>query len=192
MLCGNYILPQGKITMDFSVHVFNLILQSTFFIRFNKTQTFRKTFTNIGAVEYSHKHKRNQSQNIFWRSFNMKKKDFVTLIMSTVGGILFALGMCMGLIPEWNALTQGIIIGIIGVVILLAMVLVRRKMSGKPAIVLNGKAIGTALLGVVGAIVLGVGMCMSMIWNMMIPGIIVGIVGIVLLLCLIPVIKGLK
>jgi hypothetical protein len=33
---------------------------------------------------------------------------------------------------------------------------------------------------------------MSMIWNMMIPAIIVGIVGIVLLLCLIPVIKGLK
>ncbi len=25
----------------------------------------------------------------------MKKKNFVTLIMSTVGGILFALGMCM-------------------------------------------------------------------------------------------------
>jgi uncharacterized membrane protein YeaQ/YmgE (transglycosylase-associated protein family) len=122
----------------------------------------------------------------------MKKKDFVTLILSTVGGILFALGMCMGLIPEWNALTQGIIIGIIGAVILLAMVLVRRKMSGKPAIVLNGKAISTTLLGVIGAIVLGVGMCMSMIWNMMIPGIIVGIVGIVLLLCLIPVIKGLK
>jgi hypothetical protein len=122
----------------------------------------------------------------------MKKKDFVTLIMSTVGGILFALGMCMGLIPEWNALTQGIIIGVIGAVILLAMVLVRRKMSGKPAIVLNGKAIGTTLLGVFGAIVLGVGMCMTMIWNMMIPGIIVGIVGIVLLLCLIPVIKGLK
>jgi hypothetical protein len=122
----------------------------------------------------------------------MKKKDFVTLIMSTVGGILFALGMCMGLIPEWNALTQGIIIGVIGAVILLAMVLVRRKMSGKPAIVLNGKAIGTTLLGVFGAIVLGVGMCMAMIWNMMIPGIIVGIVGIVLLLCLIPVIKGLK
>jgi hypothetical protein len=122
----------------------------------------------------------------------MKKKDFVTLIMSTVGGILFALGMCMGLTPEWNALTQGIIIGIIGVVILLAMVLIRRKMSGKPMIVLNGKAIGTTLLGVAGAIVLGVGMCMSMIWNMMVPGIIVGIVGIVLLLCLIPVIKGLK
>ena len=33
----------------------------------------------------------------------MKKKDFVTLMMSVVGGILFALGMCMALLPEWNA-----------------------------------------------------------------------------------------
>lgn len=122
----------------------------------------------------------------------MKKKDFVTLILSTVGGILFALGMCMGLLPEWGALKQGIVIGVVGIVILLAMVLVRRKMDGKPAIVFSGKAIGTVLLGVAGAIVLGVGMCMTMIWNMMIPGIIVGIVGIVLLLCLIPVTKGLK
>ncbi len=122
----------------------------------------------------------------------MKKKDFITLIMSTVGGILFALGMCMALIPEWAAMTQGIVIGVIGAVILLAMVLVRRKMDGKPAIVFNGKAIGTALLGIFGAIILGVGMCMTMIWNMMIPGIIVGIVGIVALICLIPVIKGLK
>ena len=34
----------------------------------------------------------------------MKKKDFITLIMSTVGGILFALGMCMALLPEWGAM----------------------------------------------------------------------------------------
>ena len=122
----------------------------------------------------------------------MQKKDFVTLIMSTIGGILFALGMCMALLPEWGAMTQGIVVGGIGVVILLVMLLVRRKMSGKPMIVINGKAIGTTLLGVAGAIVLGVGMCMTMVWNMMLPGIIVGIVGIVLLLCLIPVIKGLK
>ena len=122
----------------------------------------------------------------------MKKKDFVTLIMSTVGGILFALGMCMALIPEWGAMVPGIIVGAVGAVVLLAMVLVRRKMSGKPAIVFNGKAIGITLLGVAGAIILGVGMCITMIWNMMIPGIIVGIVGIVALLCLIPVVKGLK
>ena len=122
----------------------------------------------------------------------MKKKNFVTLIMGVAGGLLFSLGMCMGLIPEWDALRPGIIVGAIGAVILLAMVLVRRKMDGKPAIVLNGKAIGTAFLGVLGAIVLGVGMCMVMVWDMLVWGIVVGVVGILLLLCLIPVIKGLK
>lgn len=122
----------------------------------------------------------------------MKKKDFVTLILSTVGGILFALGMCMALLPQWGAMAQGVVIGIIGAVILLAMFPVRRKMDGKPAIAFNGKAIGTALLGVFGAIVLGVGMCMTMIWGMMVPGIVVGIIGIVALLCLIPVTKGLQ
>lgn len=122
----------------------------------------------------------------------MKKKSFVTLIMSVIGGLLFALGMCMALLPEWDALTEGIIMGAIGAVILLAMALVRRKMDGKPMIVLNGKTVGTALLAVAGAIVLGVGMCMVMVWDMLIWGIAVGIVGIVLLLCLIPVVKGLK
>lgn len=122
----------------------------------------------------------------------MKKKDFVTLILSTMGGILFALGMCMALLTQWGAMAQGVVIGIIGAVILLAMIPVRRKMDGKPAIAFNGKAIGTALLGVFGAIVLGVGMCMTMIWGMMVPGIVVGIIGIVALLCLIPVTKGLQ
>ncbi len=122
----------------------------------------------------------------------MQKKDFITLVMSTVGGILFALGMCMALLPEWGAMVPGVVLGVIGAVVLLAMVLVRRKMDGKPAIVFNAKAILTTLLGVAGAIVLGVGMCMTMIWNMMVPGIVVGIVGIVALLCLIPAIKGLK
>lgn len=122
----------------------------------------------------------------------MRKKDFVTLIMSTIGGILFALGMCMALLPEWGAMTQGIVMGAVGLVVLLSMLLVRRKMDGKPAIVFNGKAIATTLFGVLAAVVFGIGMCMTMVWNMMVPGIIVGIVGIVLLLCLIPICKGLK
>ena len=122
----------------------------------------------------------------------MSKKDFVSLIMSVVGGILFALGMCMALLPEWGAMTQGIVIGVIGLAVLLAMVMVRRKMDGKPAIVFSGKAIATTLFGIVATVVFGVGMCMTMVWNMMVPGIIVGIIGIVLLLCLIPICRGLK
>ena len=60
----------------------------------------------------------------------MKKKDFVTLIMSTIGGILFALGMCMALLPEWGVFSQGVVIGAVGAVVLLAMLLVRRRMDG--------------------------------------------------------------
>lgn len=125
----------------------------------------------------------------------MSKKNFVTLILSTVGGILFAIGMCMCLLPEWNAFAQGVVIAAVGAVILLIMVIVRRKMEGKPVIVkLSGKTIGSILLGIVGALAFGVGMCMVMVmvWEMLIQGILVGVVGIVLLLCLIPLIKGLK
>ena len=122
----------------------------------------------------------------------MKKKNFVSMIMGTVGGILFAIGMCMCLLPQWNAFNQGIVMGAAGAVILLAMLIVRRRMEGKPAVKLNGKAVGTILFGIVGALALGVGMCMVMVWNMLVQGILVGLVGIVLLLCLIPIVKGLK
>ncbi len=122
----------------------------------------------------------------------MKKKNFVSMIMGTVGGILFAIGMCMCLLPQWNAFNQGIVMGAAGAVILLAMLIVRRRMEGKPAVKLNGKAVGTILFGIVGALALGVGMCMVMVWNMLIQGIRVGLVGIVLLLCLIPIVKGLE
>ena len=123
----------------------------------------------------------------------MTKKNFISLILGTIGGILFALGMCMALLPEWNAFTPGVVMGFVGAVILLAMLLVRRKMEGKPILVkLSGKTIGTVALGVVGALVLGIGMCLVMVWEVLVPGILLGIVGIVLLLCLIPLVKGLK
>ena len=122
----------------------------------------------------------------------MKKSSFVAMILSTIGGILFALGMCMALIPEWNAFRPGVIMGAIGVVVLLIMVLVWRKMENKSPIRLSGKTIGTVLLGIVGALTLGVGMCLTMVWSNMVLGIVIGIAGIVLLLCLIPLTKGFK
>lgn len=122
----------------------------------------------------------------------MKKRDFVTLIMSVAGGILFALGMCMVLLPEWESMTQGVVMGGVGLLVLLVMLLVRRKMDGKPVIVFNGRAIAATLFGVFSTAVFGVGMCMTMVWNMMVPGVAVGIAGIIMLLCLIPICKGLK
>lgn len=122
----------------------------------------------------------------------MEKKNFISLVLGAIGVVLFALGMCMCLIPDWDAATQGVVVGVIGAVVLLVMVIVRRKMSGKPAVQLNGKVIGKVVYAVFAALVLGVGMCMCMVFDMMIPGIIVGLVGIVLLLFLIPMCKGLK
>lgn len=122
----------------------------------------------------------------------MKKSSFVAMIMGTIGGILFALGMCMALIPEWNAFQPGVIMGVTGAIVLLAMVIIWRKMENKEPIKLSGKTIGATLIGIVGALLLGVGMCLTMVWSNMVAGIIVGIVGIVVLLCLIPFIKGLK
>lgn len=122
----------------------------------------------------------------------MKKSTFTAMILGTIGGILFALGMCMALIPEWNAFRPGIVMGVIGAAILLAMVLIWRKMENKEPVKLSGKTIGAVLIGIVGALLLGVGMCLTMVWSNMVVGIIVGIAGIVVLLCLIPFVKGLK
>ena len=122
----------------------------------------------------------------------MKKSTFVAMILGTIGGILFALGMCMALISEWNAFQPGVIMGVIGAVVLLIMVLVWRKMENKAPVKLSGKTVGATLIGIVGALLLGVGMCLTMVWSNMVVGIIIGIVGIVVLLCLIPFIKGLK
>ena len=122
----------------------------------------------------------------------MKKKNFITLIFSVVGGLLFALGMCMALVPEMGTITQGVIFGVIGLGVLLAMVIVRRKMDGKPAIVFNGRAIGITLYSIFSTVVFGAGMCMVLVASQMVWGIIVGVIGIVLLLCLIPLCKGIK
>lgn len=123
----------------------------------------------------------------------MKKENFVSMILGTIGVILFGIGMCMCTLPEWNAFNQGIVVGGIGAAVLLAMVVVRRKMQNKPMITLNAKAAGTVALGIIGALTLGVGMCMAMVWTDLLAfGIVVGCVGIVLLMMLIPLCKGLK
>lgn len=122
----------------------------------------------------------------------MKKSTFAAMILGTVGGILFALGMCMTLIPEWNAFRPGVIMGAAGLAVLLLMVIVWRRMENKAPVRLSGKTIGAVLIGITGALLLGVGMCLTMVWSNMITGILIGIAGIVVLLCLIPFIKGLK
>lgn len=122
----------------------------------------------------------------------MKKSTFIAMILGTIGGILFALGMCMALITQWDAFTPGVVMGCTGVVVLLLMVFIWRKMENKNPIHVSVKTIGAILLGIVGALLLGSGMCLTMVWSQMIIGIIIGIVGIIVLLCLIPFVRGLN
>jgi len=122
----------------------------------------------------------------------MKKSSFVALILGTVSLVLFALGMCMALLPEWNAFAEGVIFGVIGLALGAVTLLVWRKMEHKAPIRISGKTAAIVLLAVAGTLVLGVGMCFCMVWNNIVLGTVIGLAGIVLLLMLIPLTKGIQ
>ena len=123
----------------------------------------------------------------------MEKKNFITLVLGTVGGLLFALGMCMCLLPEWNLFEVGVGCTAVGLIVIIATIIAYRKMSGAAPIKLNWKVVGKVVYGVVSSLVLGVGMSLVLVFEgMMIQGILVGIVGIVMLLFLIPMCIGFK
>lgn len=122
----------------------------------------------------------------------MKKSNFVAMILGTISVLFFALGMCMAMLSEWNAFRPGILLGCVGMVFALITVFVWRRMEKKAPVRITGKSVLTAVMGLAGALALGAGMCLTMVWNSLLIGIVVGLVGILLLLCLIPVSKGLK
>lgn len=120
----------------------------------------------------------------------MKKSSFVAMMLGTVSGVLFALGMCMDLIPEWEAFRPGTVFGSVGLLLALVTLLVWRRMEHKEPVRISGKLIVSIMVGIAGALALGVGMCFSMVWDRMIAGIVIGLMGVVLLLCLVPLTKG--
>lgn len=66
------------------------------------------------------------------------------------------------------------------------------KMEGKEPVKVNGKTVGCIILSVFGALLFGIGMCLSMVFGKMILGIVIGLVGIITLLMLISLTVGLK
>lgn len=122
----------------------------------------------------------------------MKKSSYVALVMGTVSGVLFSLGMCMALVEEWAMLRQGAIMGGTGLVLGLITLLVWRRMEHKAPIRVSGKTVAKVVYAVVAALVLGVGMCLCLVVENYILGTVIGLAGIVMLLGLIPMLKGLK
>ncbi len=120
----------------------------------------------------------------------MKKRTFATLVAGTVGGLLFSLGLCMCLLPQWQAFDVGVGCTAAGIVLLLALLILARK--GKSRAKTNWKLVGKIVYGIVSALVLGIGMCLIMEFGRMLWGIVVGVVGILMLLGLIPMCIGLK
>ena len=51
----------------------------------------------------------------------MNKKQFITLVCGVVAGLLFSVGLCMCLLPEWNAFTAGVVLTALGGVALIAL-----------------------------------------------------------------------
>ena len=122
----------------------------------------------------------------------MKKSSFVATMLGTFSGMMFALGMCMALISEWNLFVPGIIFGGLGILMGLVTVGIWRKMEHKQPLRLSGKTVLTVIVTILGVLALGIGMCFCMVWGWMIAGIIIGMAGIMALLCLIVITRGIK
>lgn len=123
----------------------------------------------------------------------MKKSNFVILVLSVFGGLMFSLGMCMSLIPEWNLFNVGIGLGCAGALVLLAAVIVYRKSAGCAPIRFSLKNVMITVYAIASALVFGTGMSMVLVnTEMMIQGILIGCAGILMFLGLIPMIKGLR
>lgn len=128
----------------------------------------------------------------------MKKETLLEIILGTIGGLIFSIGMCIGLIPEWDMLKEGIIVGIIGFIILLCIIPVYRKNHPKKKRTepINYGIVATWVIGVVGSLVMGFGMSKVMTQGTtktdMIIGLITGVVGLIVCVLNYPIYSYIK
>lgn len=128
----------------------------------------------------------------------MKKETLLEIIIGTVGGLIFSIGMCMGLIEEWNLLKEGIVVGIIGFIILLCIIPVYKKAHPKRKVTKSTDwgIVATWIIGVVGSLVMGYGMSRIMTENIsqtdMIIGLITGVIGLIVCVLNYPIYSYIK
>lgn len=90
----------------------------------------------------------------------MEKQTLIKIILGTVGGLIFSLGLCCCLLPEWNLFTFGVSMAVGGGV-LLAILLIYHlvthewKSRTEP---FNVGAIVAWVIGIVAALLMGFGM----------------------------------
>lgn len=122
----------------------------------------------------------------------MKKNYFITLILALITVFTFGIGMCMCLLPEWKLFDQGLFVGCIGLVLLIITVIVYRKLEHIKPLNISLKSIFITFFGIFAVLCFGVGMSLTMVYNYIPIGIGIGLIGIILMVCLIPMVKGFK
>ena len=117
----------------------------------------------------------------------MKKDTLLEIIFGSIGGIVFAFGMCMCLIPEWDLFTAGVVTAIIGFIILLCIIPIYRKEHPKKQTKkeIDWGLVLTWSIGVIGSLIMGFGMSKILVGSPekmdMIIGMVTGVIG--LLIC---------
>ena len=127
----------------------------------------------------------------------MKKETLLEIILGTIGGLVFAIGMCMCLISEWNMFTAGVVVTIIGFIILLCIIPVYKSTHPKKQHgSINWGIVLTWTVGVIGSLIMGFGMSKILVGEAsasdMIVGIITGVVGLIICVLNYPVYAYLK
>lgn len=127
----------------------------------------------------------------------MKKETLLEIILGTVGGLVFSIGMCMCLIPEWDLLKAGVVVSLIGFIILLCIIPIYRK--GKPKKERKNVDLGivlTFVIGIIGSLILGFGMSKILVLGSaktdLIIGMVTGVVGLLICVLNYPVYSYLK
>lgn len=114
----------------------------------------------------------------------MKKDTLLEIVLGTIGGLVFAIGMCMCLIPEWNLFKAGCVVAVIGFIILLCIIPIYRKSHPKKEHgPINWGIVFAWIIGIIGALVMGFGMSKIMTGDPtqtdMVLGIATGIIGLI-------------
>ena len=127
----------------------------------------------------------------------MKKETLLEIILGTIGGLIFAIGMCMCLLPEWNLFTPGVVVSIVGFIVLLCIIPVYRKDHPiKPQGPINWGIVLTFVVGIIGSLIMGFGMSKVMIEGAsqtdMLVGIITGVVGLIICVLNYPIYSYIK
>ena len=127
----------------------------------------------------------------------MKKETLLEIILGTIGGLIFAIGMCMCLLPAWNLFTPGVVVSIVGFIILLCIIPVYRKdHPRKQHGPINWGIVLTFVIGIIGSLIMGYGMSKVMIEGAsqtdMLVGIITGVIGLIICVLNYPVYSYIK